>query len=459
MKKYLAFLIILALLPLAACGGTPEPEPEESTTAATTEAAINNEPLTIITQPTTEPAYTPPPEIVPANTSLPKNMPPLGEGGKGYSHEQFFAATPDGFYTTEMLWTGEPGYSEIMYKTLLRNMKNPEKAELIDEKSISFCGITSDNLFVTRYDSENDSINAYMISRKTNEWFLLEKHICGGAIYNPYNQTLFYAKNLYGDEASARKIAICAKDLVTGIAADLYIDDAGESYGALFSLVDEGVRCGLYYSYEEHEAIVITNQLKVERIIPAWKAAPGTIIEKYSDHLVSKRTEGGGRCIYVINGSKESPLSDSYINCCHIFNDHLYYIVDGGYNESTGTYIHHLYRIRLDGSDKKLLRKSTHLTDFFSANGKLFGFATYELNEAEREASEYWAEIFLHELDTEGKPLSSVAVDKIYSESWGHYAYPVGDVIIIGQLGWESTSLYYRGFYDTRTNKFYPSEN
>lgn len=464
-QRMLAFVFALAVLCLPVGCKTSVSPPEKSQAdppISTAKTVFSQTTVSATSAPeTTQPEQTRPPESVPKNSALPKDLPPLGLSGEGYRFEQFFAAAPDAFYVLEEEYQdvqdGE-GTSHIKIRTNIIRHSNPASDPSVSYRgrSIYFSGITSTCIFITEYGNDGGYGNVYLLSRETGAKYLVAEDVCGIALYNPANRTLFYAQNPYPPRSDRYRITIWAKNLSTGKVTKIFTDRDYDSRSALLYF-DEGlVRFGLYETFEEGQVFSLSDQLKLTKVISPQNAKRGTIIKKISDDLVVKKTDNSA-CIFVINGTKQTLLTDA--NRYAVCNEFLYYIQDTR-DEASDRNSKNLYRIRLDGSEKKLLRTGTHLTDLFSADGKLFGFASYSVPGLEPDSEYLPKDLTLHWLSFDGKPYSSIVIcEKLYQDSFGYRAYPTKGVIFISERGFESVKEYYRGYYDTRMGKFYPSEN
>ena len=409
-------MALLLVLLSAGCGGgaaDAETTTEARTTAPGAAKSRNSNSFTkVAIEETTIPAKI----IEPSNTPLPSGVSSLGEGGEGYSFEQFFAAAPEELYFRQDTYDDDGNYTATIVRRSLDSSDTTSEFYMSD--SIYFSGITSENIFITEYS------NIYMISRKTKTKTLLEEDICGIAFYNPANQTLYYGEDVYDDQENWQRVLVRAKNLATGKVTDLYPSEYG--YAAFFGFAGKYVYC--YINYADI-VLMIDESLKAEEL---------AFVEDSFGHDFSRFSLENFEPWYAPYAFRMRP---KYV----AFQGQLYFL------ERAGNWTYNFYRMKPDGSGKKLLRKDTHLRSLCATNGKLYGLAEYILDEPEDYKD---TECVLHELDAEGKPLSSLHRES-FGMNGGHIAYAVGDLLVLGVQGWESNIQYYSGIYDTRTGKFY----
>jgi hypothetical protein len=281
---------------------------------------------------------------------------------------------------------------------------------------------------------------------QTGEKVLLEESVYGIACYNPKYQTLFYAKDVSSSSSEHRIMQIVAKNLKTGKVTEVYTDTLVGWY-ALFFFADNKFYCQIHRMFDDDriKPFEISEDLK-----PGAELEPVPEI-KLAGNLILKSGENSTkRALYALDGKKETLLSES-VDSYSICNGYLYYI-NSGYNRETDTRFSELFRVKLDGSEQKLLRKDTHLTNIFTAANTLYGLADYD--DAYPHPDEF--ETILHALDADGKPTASLhKMPRSQGDDGGVAADVVGDLIFLSIGGFESSALYYAGMYDARTKKFY----
>jgi len=354
MKKFLACLAALALLcTLAGCSNIEKPA-QVTTVSTTLEITSESATETTTAPPTTK-------ELI----SFPQTEPPA----EGYSFGSYYAVTPEHFYFIELRFIGtrEDGnlWGHHLWRTPWNDITKKTEIPLPKDSdglvgSPGICGITSKWLFVSMERGELRDNKLYRISRETGKTEFMSD--CYGLPwYNAGSDSLLM---LQCNNDSEHKCGIqdrCtyhleALNVATGELSVLYdgksIDPIG--YSDNWLTLDDGT-------------ISLTGSKKHIRIDAANRVRE----EPDPDH---------GR-MYT------STQAECY---------GLLYSVEAKEDD-----VKNLYRMKLDGTGKKLLRAKTNVEQLLEVNGKLYALAKYL--QPQTDPSNY--DVMLHELDIDGKPL------------------------------------------------------
>jgi len=331
MRKFLACLMVAALLcTLTACGKAEKPA-QATTVEATTETTA--ETIMESTAETTVPTAT--------------------VSAEAYSFATFYAVTPTHIYTMETWKPSSTWWGKLVCAPLNDISKKMEIPLPKEHKGRTLCrpricGITPEWIFV---NMENPFGNVvYRVSLETGKAEFMSE--CFGlAWYNAGSDSLLLAQEgrLEALDASTGERSVIYENKDFGV--DLVSD--------IWYALEDGT---LVLECDGYLRIDATNQVQKEPEELDW------------DVLFPARQ------------------SDLHVDCY----GWQYYVEYGDDSNN-------LYRVKPDGTGKELLRAKTHAYQLLAMSGKLFALAEYP-----REDSGFsMADIMLHELGVDGKPLWS----------------------------------------------------
>jgi len=409
MKKMICLAAALALL-LTGCGARPAPE--ETTTGITT-TETETQP------PTTEPE--------PTQEEWAVLTPPLE-----YEIINGFAKTPTHYYAPH-----DGGIVRAPIGDIARQEKIPlpDSHEGMKLSGAEICGITEDWLFVNRYtDLDNsDTPRTWVTYRVAMENWEAEAIATGknwGALpwYNPASDSLLIPTSEGGVNYEAMPMSTRKRIPIEGEPRGLWWRNTIDGRATLVPDEDS--------IYDDCYVIDTKNRVQIT------KARDLNLPKHWGKEALKNKAEEE-----LFKLSREDGWINEYVTC----EEYVYYI-KFDYDNDIGQ--RNFYRMKIDGTERKLLRESTNIDYLISAGGKLLCSAYHPTIKNE------WGcrQIDFYLLDENGK-----VMDVLFSyieDDQGNVGYgllPYGDkvIVLLGVIYCPSTIKF---LYDPATGARFPAQ-
>lgn len=421
--------VFLALVFLAAACGKAEVAPE----ATALEVAESTEETT--EEPTTEES-TVPPTTKHYDPPMPPEVPPK------HIATMTYAVSDTHFYGIHIEHLAEGNYERTLLRTPLNNILKYEEVPLPKSYEgdalghFQICGLTDDWLFVN-FEGKNRFFATYRISVKD---FTAELLDYSEASFIPWynagsNSLLFGFQNTINDHFG---IKLEALQLDTKQRTEIF-DGTTQWFAELWSNTADGlVALETSNDWPHRDPSSMSSVLIIDkdnRVVPTTYNKVNFKIE--NDNLINQAEQ-------LLKERDENEIV-TFTTC----GNYVYYVEDNRFNGEPKN----LFRMRIDGSERKLLREKTNIYRLITVQSKLFCLADRPV------PAEITWDYFpggLYALDADGKITKIIAHFQDYDSV--HLLERIGNFVLLKVFGIYSThDGHFHTLYDPATGAVFSS--
>ncbi|MCL2513086.1 MAG: hypothetical protein FWF08_04210 [Oscillospiraceae bacterium] len=447
MRKQIIFAsisLLFLLILLISCANKPDSAGFGETTVHTEQQTAGQADETTAMPETTAKNYPPPnpPETVDTD----------------YVFGEDYAKTPTRFFAVYNKYVDDDHHRPLLLYAQLKNLSSqkeielPEKHKGINIEYATICGITDEYLYIGCSGGEHDYVT-YRISLRS---FSIEdidvgKYIIAPRYHAATDSLLFVCTDGDYTTDGYKTLRFEAMSMTDG-KREVIMDDGIQNWGVgnhWRTTVDgmtvyEGTNDGGYYKGDK---LIVIDKDNKAALVDYKKVdfANGWQKKKMPQNKAEKD---------LVERDEEENLVWSYATC----GDYVYYVENVGYTEN-GISINDFYKIKTDGSNEKLLKADTNISNLIATDDNLYCLTRTFTNEQESGWNEY--KIEFHSLNKSGITGNIIAKDMNYLEydDNGYRLRALGGMIMMNEyIVYGGNDGYFAFLYDPATDKVFSFE-